>query len=60
MALAGAGRTQEEDILVLGDEVAGGELVEEPPIHLLVEFEVEVVEGALPVPQVGRVSFAVE
>ena len=45
VALAGAGRPEEERVLVLGDEAAGGELEDEAAVHLLVEVEVEGVEG---------------
>ena len=46
MALAGAGRAEEERVLVLGDEAAGGELEDEAAVHLLVEVEVEGVEAS--------------
>src|SRR6266511_445779 len=53
MALARARRPQEEPVLVLGDEAAGGELEDEAPIHLLVELEVKGVERLAPVAKVG-------
>ena len=46
MALAGAGRAEEEPVLVLGDEAAGGELEDEPAIELPVEVEIEGVEAS--------------
>ncbi len=47
MALPGAGRAEEERVFALLDEAAGGQLVDERPIHLLVEIEVEAVERAI-------------
>ena len=44
VALAGAGRSEEERVLVLADEARGGELEDERAVHLLVEVEVEGVE----------------
>jgi hypothetical protein len=44
MALARAGRAEEEHVLVFGDEVACGELVDELAIHLAIEIHVEAVE----------------
>jgi hypothetical protein len=44
VALAGAGRPEEERVLVLHDEAGGGELEDERAVHLLVEIEVEGVE----------------
>ena len=44
VTLAGAGRPEEEDVVALGDEARGGELVDERPIHLLVEIKVKGVE----------------
>ena len=51
MTLAGAGRAEEEGILVLRDETAGGELVDQSAIHLLVKREVKAVERAIGVPE---------
>ena len=49
VALAGARRPLKQAVLVLSDEAAGGELKDQPAIHLLVEVEVEErVEGLLP------------
>ena len=51
MTLTGAGRAEEEGILVLRDETAGGELVDQSAIHLLVKREVKAVERAIGVPE---------
>ena len=51
MTLAGAGRAEEEGILVLRDETAGGELVDQSAIPLLVKREVKAVERAIGVPE---------
>lgn len=45
VALAGAGRAEEERVLVLRDEVAGGEVEDEAAVELAIEVEVEGVEG---------------
>ena len=45
VALARPGRPLQESVLVLGHEPAGDELGHEPAVHLLVEVEVEGVEG---------------
>ncbi len=60
MALAGARRAEEEAVLVLRDEAAGGEFEDEPAIHLLVELEVEGVERLAHVPKAGLLEAAVE
>ena len=44
MRLADAGRAEEQDILGLGDEAAGGELANQPLIDGGLEFEVELFE----------------
>ena len=44
VALPRAGRAEEESVLMLRDEAAGGELEDEVPIHLLVEVEVKGVD----------------
>src|SRR4029078_10753826 len=44
MTLAGPGRAEEEHVFSPLDEAGGGELVDELPVRLLVEVEVEVVE----------------
>src|SRR5688500_9718384 len=60
MALAGAGWTEEEDVLVLGDEACRGELVDERAIHLLVEIKVKGVERALGVTKARELVSALE
>ena len=60
MALAGAGRAEEEHVLALGDEARGGELVDERAIHLLVEIEVEGVERAVGVAEARQLVAALE
>src|SRR5262249_3403480 len=45
VALPRAGPTEEEPVLPLGDEAAGGELEDEGAGHLLVEVDIEGVEG---------------
>ncbi len=45
MTLSGAGRTEKESVLAPIDELGGGELEDEAAIHLLVEIEVEGIEG---------------
>jgi len=60
VALAGARRAEEEAVLVLRDEAAGGEFEDEPAIHLLVELEVEGVERLADVPKAGLLEAAVE
>ena len=47
MALAGAGRAEEERVLALLDEAGGGEVVDQRAIHLLVEIEIKAVERAV-------------
>ena len=53
MTLAGAGRTEKQGVFVARDEGAGGEIEDQTAIHLLVESEVEVVEGLLGVAELG-------
>src|SRR5437762_2581243 len=47
MALAAAGRPEEQHVFALGDEARGCELVDQSPVHLLVEIKVEGVERAV-------------
>ena len=54
MTLAGAGRAEEESVLTPIDELAGGELEDEAAIHLLVEVEVEGVEGLARLAKLAR------
>src|SRR5260370_19920754 len=60
VALARAGRAEEESVLVLGDEAAGGEFEDEAPIHLLVEVEVKGVEHLAPLAEAGLFHPAIE
>ena len=60
VALPRAGRAEEESVLMLGDEAAGGELEDEAPMHLLVEVEVKGVERLAPVAEAGLVHPALE
>ena len=60
MALAGAGRTEEERVFALGDEARGGELVDQRAIHLLVEIEIEGVERAIGIAEAGELVPALE
>ena len=53
MALAGAGRAEEERILPLLDEAARRQVVDQRPVHLLVEIEVEAVERPIRVAKPG-------
>ena len=45
MALAGAGRAEKQRVFAPIDEVPGGEFEDQPAVQLLVEVEVEAVEG---------------
>ena len=47
MALAGAWRAEKERVFALRDEAAGGQLVDQRAVHLLVEIEIEGVERAI-------------
>jgi hypothetical protein len=60
MALAGAWRSEEEDVLTLGDEARGGELVDERAIHLAVEIKVKGIERALGIAKSGELVTAFE
>jgi hypothetical protein len=53
MALAGAGRTQEKRVFTLTDEAGRGQLVDERPIHLLVEIKIKPVEGTIRITEAG-------
>jgi hypothetical protein len=55
-----AGRTEEESVLALGDEARGGEVVNEGAVHLLVEVEVEAVQGAIAISEAGLFGAAFE
>ena len=54
------GRAEEEPVLVLGDEAAGGELEDEAAIELPIEVEIEGVEGLADVTEAGLLEAAVE
>jgi hypothetical protein len=60
VALARAGRPEEERVLVLRDEVAGGEVEDEAPVELAVEVKVEGVEGLAHVAETGALHAALE
>jgi hypothetical protein len=60
VALSGARRAEEESVLATVDELAGGELEEEAAIHLLVEIEVEGVEGLVGLAKPGLLDAALE
>src|SRR2546427_8889558 len=60
MTLARAGRAKEDDVLALGEEAAGGEREDEVAVHLLVEGEVEAVEGLVGVAKLGLLESAGE
>ena len=60
MALAGAGRAEEEAVLVLGDEAAGGEFEDEAAIELPSEVEIEGVERLADVAEAGLFEAALE
>ena len=60
VALVRTRRPQEEPVLVLGDETAGGELEDEAAIHLLVELEVKGAERLAPVAEAGLSQPALE
>jgi hypothetical protein len=60
MALAGAGRAEEEPVLVLGDEAAGRQLEDEPAIELPIEVEIEGVQRLAHVTEAGLFEAAVE
>src|SRR5947209_18346420 len=60
MTLARAGRAEEDDVLALGEEAAGGEREDEVAVHLLVEGEVEAVEGLVGIAKLGLLEPAGE
>src|SRR5215467_9730108 len=51
VAFACAGRPQEKSVFSLADELPGGQLEEQFSIYLLVEVEVEAVQGFVRVPK---------
>jgi hypothetical protein len=44
---------EKERVLALRDEAAGGELVDERAVHLLVEIEIEAIERAIRIAKAG-------
>src|SRR5438034_8621192 len=60
VALAGAGRAQEEGIVVLRDPARGSELEHERAVHLLVGVEVERVQALADIPKAGLLYKALE
>jgi len=60
VALAGARATEEEPVLPLGDEAAGGELEDEGAVPLLVEVEIEGVQGLAGIAEAGVLDPALE
>jgi hypothetical protein len=58
MALPRAGRAEEEPVVVLGDEAAGGEFEDEAAVELLVEVEIEGVERLADVAEAGLLEAA--
>src|SRR5207253_9574748 len=60
MTLARAGGAEKDDVLALGEEAAGGEREDEVAVHLLVEGEVEAVEGLVGVAKLGLLEAAGE
>jgi hypothetical protein len=53
VTLAGAGWAEKQGIFVARDEGASAQIEDQAAIHLLVESEVEVVEGLLGVAELG-------
>ncbi len=53
VALAGAGRAEEERVFAPLDKSRGGEIVDQRAVHLLVEIEIKRVEGTVGVPKAG-------
>ena len=60
VALAGARRAEEEGIIALTDEARGRQLVDERPIHLSVEGEVETIQRPVGVAEAGLLVAACE
>jgi hypothetical protein len=54
------GWSQEKRVFVLGHEMAGGKVEDEPAVHLFVEVEVESIERAIPVAKAGGPKAAIE
>src|SRR5439155_19845893 len=60
MALTRPRWTEEEHVLALADEACGGQLVDQGAVHLLVEIEVEAVQGAARIAEAGLLGAALE
>jgi len=60
VALPRARRAEEQPVLVLGDEAAGGEFEDQAAVHLLVEVEIEGVQGLALVAEAGLLDAAGE
>ena len=60
MALARAGRAEEERVFTLGDETRGGQLVDQGAIHLLIKIKVKGVERAIGIAKAGLFMAALE
>src|SRR5439155_17929164 len=60
MALTRPRWSEEEHVLALADEARGGQLVDQGAAHLLVEIEVETVEGAVRIAEAGLLGAALE
>ena len=60
MTLARARRAEEDDVLARREEAAGGEREDEVAVHLLVEGEVEAVEGLVGIAKLGLLEPAGE
>ena len=56
MTLPAAGWTEKQSVFMAGDEGAGGQIEDQTAIHLLVEIEVEVVEGPLWIAKLGLLA----
>ena len=53
VALARAGRPEEERVFALLDEARRGQIVDQCAVHLLIEIKVEAVEGAVGIAKAG-------
>lgn len=60
VALAGAGRAEQKHVLVLRDEVAGGELADERARDLAIPIEVERIESAAGVAKRGLLDASLD
>jgi hypothetical protein len=60
VALPGARRCEEKDVLALGDEAGGREVVHQGAVYLLVEIEIKGVERALGIAKARELVAALE